>query len=93
MRREGDSQKMIRDCLLATQETIFVLQEWAGRLEQWQALGWADPADFADACCLLREAGLWAWADTIAGHGIAALSLADIGEEEEENGFLEWAED
>ncbi len=81
---------MIRDCLLATQETIFVLQEWAGRLEQWQALGWADPGDFTDACHLLREAGLWGWASKIAGHGIAALSQVVIEEEyEEETSFEE----
>lgn len=29
-----DAQKVIRDCLVATEETIFALQEWGGRLEQ-----------------------------------------------------------
>ncbi len=50
--------KIIRDWLLVTQDTIFILQEWSGRLEQWQARGQIEPGDFAEACRQLREAGL-----------------------------------
>ncbi len=73
-------QKMIQDFLLATQDTIFVLQEWSGRLEQWQSQGQIEPEDFADACRQLREAGLWAWAADAGGHGIAALAAALVNE-------------
>ncbi len=75
------AQKIIKDFLLATQETIFVLQEWSGQLEQWQSQGQIEPGEFAAACRSLREAGLWAWAGDAAGHGIAALAVAVTGEE------------
>lgn len=71
---------MIRDFLLATQDTIFVLQEWSYRLEQWQAQGQIEPEDFAEACRQLREAGLWAWAADAGGHGIAALAATVVNE-------------
>lgn len=67
-------QKILRDLILATQDTIFTLQEWSGRLEQWQAQGHIEPADFAEACRQLCEVGLWQWAADAGGHGIAALA-------------------
>jgi hypothetical protein len=73
-------QKIIRDLILATQDTIFILQEWSGQLEQWQSQGQIEPTDFAEACRQLREAGLWAWAADAGGHGIAALAAALVNE-------------
>ncbi len=73
-------QKILRDLILATQDTIFTLQEWSGRLEQWQAQGHIEPADFIEACRQLREAGLWQWAADAGGHGIAALAEIAVGE-------------
>lgn len=69
-------QKILQDWILAVQDTIFVLQEWLGQLEMWQAHGRAEPDDFVEACQQLREAGLWAWAGEAAGHGIKALAEA-----------------
>lgn len=66
--------KIIRDWLLATQDAIFILQEWSGRLEQWQTQGYIEPEEFTEACRKLREAGLWQWAAEAGGHGIAALA-------------------
>ena len=51
-------QKILQDWILAVQDTIFVLQEWLGWLEQWQSQGRIEPEDFAEACRQLREAGL-----------------------------------
>lgn len=80
--------KIIRDWLLVTQDTIFILQEWSGRLEQWQARGQIEPGDFAEACRQLREAGLWGWAADAAGHGISALAvLAGGGAASDEDGY------
>jgi hypothetical protein len=73
--------KIIRDWLLATQDAIFILQEWSGRLEQWQTQGYIEPEAFAAPCQQLREAGLWQWAAEAGGHGIAALAeIAGTGE-------------
>ena len=73
-------QKLIQDFLLATQDTIFILQKWSGRLEQWQSQGQIEPEDFVEACRQLREAGLWAWAADAGGHGIATLAATLINE-------------
>lgn len=70
---------MVNDCVLAAQETIFVLQEWLGQLERWQATGRAERDDFAEACLLLREAGLWTWARQVGGHGVDVLAQAIKG--------------
>ncbi|MCL4298411.1 MAG: hypothetical protein KJ077_21930 [Anaerolineae bacterium] len=76
--------KIIRDWLLATQDAIFILQGWSGRLEQWHAQGYIEPEAFAEACRQLREAGLWQWAAEAGGHGIAALAeIAGLGETNE----------
>jgi hypothetical protein len=69
-------QKVINDWILATQDAVYLLQEWLGRLEQWQAAGQAEADDFAAACQELREAGLWAWAAQAGGHGLAGLARA-----------------
>ncbi len=76
-----DRQKVVSDWIIHTQDTIYLLQEWLGRLEGWQTLGQAQPDDFAEACQLLQEAGLWAWAGEAAGHGILALAEAVSAEE------------
>ena len=67
-------QKILQDWILAVWDTIFVLREWSGRLEQWQSQGRIEPEDLVEACRQLREAGLWQWASEAAGHGIAALA-------------------
>lgn len=73
--------KIISDWLLATQDAIFTLRKWSGRLEQWHAQGYIEPEAFAEACRQLREAGLWQWAAEAGGHGIAALAgMAGAGE-------------
>jgi hypothetical protein len=76
--------------MLAAQDTIYALQEWLGRLEVWQTAGQVDPADFAEACRLLQEAGLWGWARETGGHGLTGLAEAlgaaevqDFGQQEE----------
>ena len=71
-----NDQKVVRDWILTTQDTIYALQEWLGRLELWQSSGQVDPADFAEACRLLQEAGLWGWAREAGGHGIERLAAA-----------------
>jgi hypothetical protein len=71
-----DRQKIIQDWLLATQDTIYVLQQWAGRLESWQGQSQVEAAEFGEACQQLREAGLGAWANDAGGHGLSALAQA-----------------
>ena len=71
-----DRRQVIDDWMLSTEETIYILQEWLGRLEMWQTLGRAEADDFAEACQQLQAAGLWAWAGDAAGHGITALAEA-----------------
>ncbi len=71
-----DQHKVISDWVISTQDTIYILQEWVGRLEIWQSLGQAEADDFNDACQQLQEAGLWSWAGQAAGHGIGALARA-----------------
>ena len=51
-------QKILGDWVLATQDTILVLQTWLGHLESWQAQGQVEEAGFVAACRQLREAGL-----------------------------------
>jgi hypothetical protein len=69
-----DQQKAISDSILATKDTIFVLQRWLELLERWHALGGVRQEEFAAACRELRENGLWDWANEAGGHGIEALA-------------------
>jgi hypothetical protein len=69
-----DQQKAISDSILATKDTIFVLQQWLELLESWHALGGVEQEVFAAACQELRENGLWDWANEAGGHGIEALA-------------------
>jgi len=80
-----DRQKVITDSILATQDTIFILQTWLGLLEAWQSQGQADPDDFMEACQQLKEAILWQWANEAGGHGIKALARA-VGVSDFQNG-------
>ena len=67
-------QKIINDTIIATKETIFVLQHWLGLLEKWQVQGHVDPDEFTAVSQQLRDAGLWRWAADAGGHGIATLA-------------------
>jgi hypothetical protein len=69
-----DSRKVLDDWLIATQETISILQNWVLLLDEWRNGGPPDPGDFAIAVQQLREAGLGRWADEAGGHGLAALA-------------------
>ena len=75
-----DQEKILDDWIIATQETIYILQTWLGLLEQWRAAGRIEPDDFSDACHVLRDANLWSWAAEAGGHGLAALSELVIKE-------------
>jgi hypothetical protein len=83
-----DPQKVMKDWEIAVQDTIFILQGWSDHLERWQSYGRAEPDDFADACQLLRETGLWSWARQAGGHGLAALARAIEVEEVWQNNYL-----
>ncbi len=87
-----NDQKIVKDWIIATQEAIYNLQEWQGRLETWQAQSRVEPDDFAEACWQLREAGLWGWAGEAGGHGLkrlaAALGVADGHEGGTPDGLL-----
>ena len=69
-------QKVIGDWALAVQDTIYVLQQLAVNLDQWQMAGRAEPDDFRDICQQLTEAGLGNWARQAGGHGLEALAQA-----------------
>jgi hypothetical protein len=71
-----DRQKVMAEWIAATEETIYTLQMWLGLLESWQALGRAEPDDFAEACRQLKEAGLGVWVDEANRSGIEALARA-----------------
>ncbi len=77
-----DRQKVIGDAILVTRDTIYTLQVWLGLLEQWQAFGQAEPAEFIEACRQLKEAELWPWARQAGGHGLEALAEAVHVQEE-----------
>ena len=68
-----DRQKVINDVILVTRDTIYTLQVWLGFLEKWQEFGQAEPAEFIEACCQLKEAELWPWARQAGGHGLETL--------------------
>jgi hypothetical protein len=68
-----NQHKIIGDWILATKDTIFVLQQWRDLLVKWQMLGEVEGEAFAEACQQLREAGLWGWVNEAGGHGIEAL--------------------
>ncbi len=84
-----DRQKVITDSILATQDTIFILQTWLGLLEDWQSRGGAEPDDFMEACQQLKEATLWQWANEAGGHGIRALAGAVGVEDFQDGGTLD----
>ena len=71
-----DKEKIIDDLILATQDTVFVLQTWLGLLEMWQSVGRAEPDDFMDACQQLREVGLENWVNEAGGQELAVLAEA-----------------
>jgi hypothetical protein len=68
-----DQRKVIGDWILATKDTIFLLQQWRDLLVRWQTLGEVEQETFADACRQLKDIGLWQWANEAGGHGIEAL--------------------
>ncbi|MFC1975758.1 hypothetical protein ACFLXQ_05125 [Chloroflexota bacterium] len=67
-------QKIISDTIIATKDTIYVLQHWLGCLERWEEQGQVDPDEFTAVCRQLKDADLWVWAGNVGGHGIAALA-------------------
>ena len=72
-----NQRKVIGDMILATKDTIFVLQQWRDLLVGWQMLGQIDSEAFAEACRELKDVGLWNWASEAGGHGIEALARID----------------
>ncbi len=76
-----DEQKIIQDCILTTDDAIYLLQEWKGLLEQWQSAVRFDPADYQAMRQELTETGLWSWAREAAGHGETALQAVLGGQE------------
>jgi hypothetical protein len=72
-----NQRKVLGDTILATRDTIFVLQQWRDLLVRWQTLGEVDREVFADTCQQLEDAGLWQWAREAGGHGIEALARID----------------
>jgi hypothetical protein len=72
----NNDSKVVNDWILATQDTIYQLQEWLRYLEMWHTNGWAEPDDFQEVCGQLREAGLGEWAGRAGGHGLEALAQA-----------------
>ena len=68
-----EQRKVIGDLILATKDTIFVLQQWRDLLVRWRTLRQIEPERLVEACRQLKEAGLWGWANEIGGHGVAAL--------------------
>ena len=72
-----NQQKVLGDTILATKDTIFVLQQWRNLLVRWQTLGEVEPEIFADICQQLKDAGLWQWARDAGGHGLEALMKLD----------------
>jgi hypothetical protein len=73
-----NQHKVLGDTILATKDTIYVLQLWRDLLVRWQTLGEIELEVFADTCQQLKDAGLWQWAREAGGHGIEAL--ANIGD-------------
>ena len=69
-----DRRKVISDWIIATQETVYILQMWLGLLEGWRERGQAEPDDFMEAYHQLKEAELGQWASQAGGHGIKALA-------------------
>jgi hypothetical protein len=53
-----DRRKVISDWIIATQETVYLLQMWLGLLEDWRERGQAEPDDFMEAYHQLKEAEL-----------------------------------
>ena len=51
-----DRRKVISDWIIATQETVYLLQMWLGLLEDWRERGQAEPDDFMVAYHQLKEA-------------------------------------
>ena len=72
-----NQRKVLGDMILATKDTIYVLQLWRDLLVKWQTLGEVDREVFADTCQQLKDAGLWQWTREAGGHGIEALARID----------------
>ena len=68
-----NQHKVLGDTILATKDTMFVLQQWRDLLVEWRMLGQVEPETLAEACQQLHESGLWGWASQAGGHGIEAL--------------------
>jgi|GEM_PF-1979025 len=76
-----DARKVIQDCILTTDDAIYLLRMWKGLLEQGQTAGGSEPADYQALRQQLQETGLWSWVREAAGHGESALEKAvGIGE-------------
>jgi hypothetical protein len=76
-----DEQKIIQDCILTTDDVIFLLREWKSLLERGRSAGCVEATDYSAIRQQLQEAGLWPWAREAAGHGEAALQ-AVMGRQE-----------
>ena len=72
-----NQRKVLGDTILATKDTIYVLQLWRDLLVKWQTLGQVEPEVFADTCQQLKDAGLWQWVSQAGGHGLEALARLD----------------
>jgi len=68
-----NQHKVLGDTILATKDTIFVLQQWRDLLVKWQTLDQIDSEVFAEVCQALKDADLWNWAREAGGHGIEIL--------------------
>ena len=72
-----NQHKVLGDTILATKDTIYVLQLWRDLLVRWQTLGQVDREILADTYQQLKDAGLWQWASEAGGHGLEALARLD----------------
>ena len=72
-----NQHKVLADTILATKDTIFVLQQWRDLLVRWQTLGEIESEAFADTCQQLKDIGLWQWVSEAGGHGLEALMKLD----------------
>ena len=68
-----NQSKVLSDTILATKDTIFILQQWQDLLVRWQTVGQIEEEAFAEACRTLKDMGLWNWAREAGGHGIEIL--------------------
>lgn len=68
-----NQHKVLGDTILATKDTMFVLQQWRDLLVRWQTMGQIDSETFAEVCRALKDVGLWNWARDAGGHGVEIL--------------------